>query len=210
MKDYKRRSRCRSSWGSQEGFFEEETFEQRPEAERTCHREVGAKRNSKCGWKALRAQAVFSPALSLPSFLLPSVLPSWVIFPKWSLMQAHVLTRALEHFSVLHGFSALLTLDWGAVSSSLTLNMWGPKGSPLPRLATSWVTQGWTRTLAPGPSSCPSSEPHSPIQRGRRRVFMLKLIYSRMKSHVETTAKIRARKRSRPAEQGDAALRPQR
>jgi len=59
-------------------------------------------------------------------------------------MQVHVLTRALEHFSVLRGFSAFLTLDWGAVSFSLTLNVWGPKGSPLPCLATSWVTQGWT------------------------------------------------------------------
>ena len=34
---------------------------------------------------------------------------------------------------------------------------------------------------------------HSPIQRGRRKVFMLKLIYSRMKSHVVAMAKIRAR-----------------
>lgn len=207
MKDYKRRSRCRSSWGSQEGF-EEETFGAESEAGEDPPQGGLSKEEQQVRvGEALRGPAVFSPPVPLP-FLLPSVLPSWVIFPKWSLMQAHVLTRALEHFSVLHGFSALLTLDWGAVSSSLTLNV-GSQGQPFATSGHLLGDQGWTRPLAPGPSSCPSREPHSPIQRGRRRVFMLKLIYSDEEPRGNH-GKIRARKRSRPAEQGDAALRPQR
>lgn len=137
---------------------------------------VSGRGNSSFNWMPLNAEFCFSwppsfPPPFLPSFLPPSVLPFFgITFPKWPLIQAHVLARALEHFSVPPWAPAFLAASTPMSQRQPTpYHVWPSHGSP--------TDGGRTISLAPSWSTVPtlSSEPHLPSQRGRRIVFMSKL-----------------------------------
>lgn len=87
-----------------------------------------------------------------------------------------------------------------------------PKAGPHPAMSTESPRGGGrarSGALSSGPQAPPSSAPHSPSQRGSRRVPMLRLRCLSIKIHDAIRTKTRARTRSRPAEQGDATMSPQ-
>lgn len=126
---------------------------------------VSGRGDSTCSWILLNAQFCLSwlpslPPPFLPSFLPPSVLFSLgITFPNWPLLQAYVIARALEQFSVSMGSSL--------PGSFHPHRGWCPKGSPHPAISGCLlVTHRWREEYLwprPGPQSLyPAVSPTHP------------------------------------------------